>query len=237
MCSVAVIFFIGSCSGRESTLNEARNDVNGIVRVMKIVSTEEGKLSWKLDADSLISGLNDTNDVYGIYLEFFDEKGVSNSTISADSGKQAVSTQDMFASGDLVIDLYESGFRKWRIKADSVWQRQRIRRVDIYGMDLLMTDSAGKDVAVITADSGTYFLTTRDLRAKGSLVIKILSGGELSTDTLYYSESKGIFSTDGRVVYAERDNIMEGIGFESDRELKNIRVFNAVSGRIKTDEL
>lgn len=234
---LCILNAILSCSRENISEARSRTGVNGIVQGMTVVSTENGETSWILEADSLISGVLDTNDVYGIELSFFDERGCRSSLIIADSGKQVVTTQDMFASGGLLIDIFENGFRKWRISADSVWQRNRQRRIDIFRLDLHMSDSTGKEIAVISADSGSYFLFSKDLRARGNLVIRLASGGSLSTESLYYSEERKIFTTDGRIVYVERDNILEGVGFESDQEMKNIRVFNAVSGKIKTDDI
>ncbi|MBN1150308.1 LPS export ABC transporter periplasmic protein LptC [candidate division WOR-3 bacterium] len=228
---------MSSCSKDSISESNSRWGVNGTVIGMKISSSEKGMLSWTLESDSLVSWTDDTNDVYGIKLFFFDASGGLSSTIAADSGRQVVANGDLSASGDLLINIYENGFIKWRIDADSVWQKNRQRRIDIFELNMTVLDSTGKEIAFIKSDSGTYFLNSRDLRASGNLVVTLSSGANLTTDSLYYSEQSQTFNTNGRIVYVEKDNSIEGVGFECDKEMKNIRVFNAVSGKIKTDEI
>jgi len=241
---ISITLLIFSCSGKDSiTELESRKGVNGVLEDFSLYSTNFGLPSWLLKADSAISFLTDTNDVYGIDLTFYNEQSNISSTVEADSGKQVVRTRDLFASGNLIIRSYferineEEIQEEWNIIADSMWQRSRLNKIDIYTFRLILYDSTSKQVAEVIADSGSYFLYSKDLRAQGNLKIITSSGGILLTDTLYYNDEKDIFSTDKEVTYIEGDNILKGVGFESDPQLRNIVVHNAVRGTIVPEDL
>lgn len=242
--TISITILIFSCSGKDSiTESESRKGVSGVLEDFSLYSTNYGLPSWLLKADSAISLLTDTNDVYGIDLTFYNEQRNISTTVEADSGKQVVKTRDLFASGNLIIRSYFEKVtnnaiqEEWNIFADSMWQRSRLNKIDIYTFRLILYDSTSKQVAEVIADSGTYFLYSKDLRAQGNLKIITSSGGILLTDTLYYNNEEDIFSTDKEVTYIEGENILKGVGFESDPQLRNIVVHNAVRGTIVPEDI
>ncbi|KQC12412.1 MAG: hypothetical protein APR63_02745 [Desulfuromonas sp. SDB] len=235
-----ITVFIYSCSVEQGiSVSPSRRGLNGVIIGFRLFSTDSGVSSWLLVADSALSRLSDTNDVYGIQLTFYTEQGMKSSDIFADSGKQVVKTRDLFASGNLLIKSYpdQQDSNSWEIYGDSIWQRVRKNQIDIYNLRLLWFDSLGNEKAEIIADSGTYFVFSKDLRAQGNLSIHTSSGGILLTETLFYHQDRNMFATDLEVTYIEGDNILKGVGFESDPHMDNIRVFHAVRGTIVADEL
>lgn len=234
-----ILIVIISCSKPTAIKeDEIKEGIRSIIYDFYFISSESGNLSWVLKADSLIAKASDTNNVYGIKLNFYSDQEILSSDISSDFGKQVLRTNDLFASGNLIIHSYqEEDNSKWDIYAESLWQKTQQKKINLYSFTLFLFDSTLKKKAEIIGDSGTYFLQTLDLRVQGNLKIITASGGILLTDTLYFHKLQNIFSTDNDITYIEGDNIIKGRGFESDPDMENIKIFNAFSGTVFPDNL
>lgn len=99
-------------------------------------------------------------------------------------------------------------------------------RVDFY-------DDMGKHTSYLTADSGIVNDQTNDLEAIGNVYAHSDSGTSLWTQRLFWHDHTQKVTSDVFVRIVSPKETLEGIGFESDRDLSNYRIFN-VSGEAKT---
>ena len=99
-------------------------------------------------------------------------------------------------------------------------------RVDFY-------NDQGQHTSYLTADSGIVDNNTNDLEAIGNVYVHSDSGTSLWTQKLFWNDQTQKVTSDVFVKIVSPKETIEGIGFESDRDLTNYRIFN-VSGEAKT---
>ena len=99
-------------------------------------------------------------------------------------------------------------------------------RVDFY-------NDQGQHTSYLTADSGVVDNNTNNLEAIGNVYVHSDSGTSLWTQKLFWNNNTQKVTSDVYVKIVSTKETIEGIGFESDRDLTNYRIFN-VSGEAKT---
>lgn len=101
-------------------------------------------------------------------------------------------------------------------------------QVEFYAAD-------GSVSAVLTGDSARIDDRTRDMSAYGRVhVVSKTNGTVVDTDRLFWVETKRRLHSDShvRIVSPEKDEVLEGSGFESDETLRNYTIFK-VTGRTR----
>jgi|YelNatPaOPRAMG01_1025707.scaffolds.fasta_scaffold04377_17 Protein of unknown function (DUF1239). len=91
----------------------------------------------------------------------------------------------------------------------------------------------GKHTSFLTADSGVVNNRTNDLEAIGHVYAHSDSGTSLWTERLFWNNKSGKVTSDVFVRIVSPKESIQGVGFESDRDLRNYKIFN-VSGEAKT---
>ena len=66
--------------------------------------------------------------------------------------------------------------------------------------------------------------------ARGNVVVVSEDGRRLTTEELIYNQQKNQISSDSAFVLTETDRRLEGIGFRSDPNMKNIQILKGASG-------
>lgn len=94
-------------------------------------------------------------------------------------------------------------------------------------------DEQGKHTSFLTADSGIVNDRTNDLEAIGHVYAHSDSGTSLWTERLFWNNKIGKVTSNVFVRIVSPKEAIQGVGFESDRDLKNYKIFN-VSGEAKT---
>ncbi len=134
-----------------------------------------------------------------------------------------------------IIRLYETGLLQSVIDARYVavftLPARNFTRLDTLEADFY--DEEEEAVSHLSANSGEIY----DQEAEGKRRVKtwgdvLLVGREGQTvraDTLWWDEVRDRVHTDGPVEVTEEGDVLRGIGFESDTELTEMRIFN-VSG-------
>jgi LPS export ABC transporter protein LptC len=103
----------------------------------------------------------------------------------------------------------------------------RAVRVDFY-------DAQGKKTSELTAREGEIDQTTRNMIARGDVVLQTTEGTRMSTDQLQYLNQKQKVISD-RLVRVEREgDVLTGVGFESDPELKHFEFKRKVQAVVRT---
>lgn len=130
---------------------------------------------------------------------------------------------------------------------DSVGLRARVRvghaRRYLAAMETLLDGGVqveffapdGSVNAVLTGDSARIDDRTRDMSAYGRVhVVSRTNGTVVDTDRLFWGENRRRLHSDShvRIVSPERDEILEGSGFESDETLRNYTIYK-VTGRTR----
>lgn len=84
----------------------------------------------------------------------------------------------------------------------------------------------GDHTSKMTADNATINNLRDDLLARKNVVVVSDSGLTLLTELLKWDNERGIIFTEEFVTFITETDTLYGHGFESDRSLKNYRIFN-----------
>ena len=136
-------------------------------------------------------------------------------------------------SWNSTIQFSDSGITKGVLKAGHVLVFNNSNmtymgdsvRVDFY-------DDFGRHTSYLTADSGIVNNQTNDLEAIGNVYAHSDSGTSLWTEQLFWSNKIQKITSNVFVRIVSPKETLQGIGFESDRDLRNYKIFN-VSGEAK----
>jgi LPS export ABC transporter protein LptC len=81
---------------------------------------------------------------------------------------------------------------------------------------------AGTETSSLTSREGTYDWRTSDMEARGNVVVVTKDGRNLRTAQMRFNEARNEVSSDGEFVFDSPDRHIEGEGFTSDPEFKNV---------------
>ncbi|HUI28667.1 MAG TPA: LPS export ABC transporter periplasmic protein LptC [Candidatus Acidoferrales bacterium] len=96
-------------------------------------------------------------------------------------------------------------------------------------------DDRGVHTSYLTSDSGIVNDQTNDLEAIGNVYAHNDSGTTLWTQQLYWNNRTQKVTSDVFVRIVSPKETIQGIGMESDRDLRNYKIFN-VSGEAKSEK-
>ena len=136
-------------------------------------------------------------------------------------------------SWNSTIIFTDSGQTRGILKAGRVWvfNNENLTylgdsiRVDFF-------DDLGRHTSYLTADSGLVNNQTNDLEAIGNVYTHSDSGTSLWTQRLFWNNKTQKITSDVFVKIVSPKETLQGVGFESDRDLRNYKIFN-VSGEAK----
>jgi LPS export ABC transporter protein LptC len=92
------------------------------------------------------------------------------------------------------------------------------------GFKITQFDRNKKIISSITASYGKKYEKKELWEAKQNVVAVTEKGDSLKTELLYYDERKGIIYSDQFVKIIQKEQIITGIGFESDIQMKKWKI-------------
>ena len=117
------------------------------------------------------------------------DKGVSSLGAAADSADQV-----MFG---LRQRLTKEGVQQAYLKADSAFIYEASGRVDLRKVTVTFFSPEGVQQSVLTSQTGTYWMRTNQMSARGDVVVvRTSDGARLRTEFLQYDPNKNQVSTD-----------------------------------------
>jgi LPS export ABC transporter protein LptC len=90
--------------------------------------------------------------------------------------------------------------------------------------------NTGQQNAVLTSKDGTYLPNEAWMEARKNVVVVTVDGRRLETSQLHYNQAANQISSDSAFVLTEPTRRLEGVGFESDPDLKNLHVRRVKTG-------
>lgn len=136
---------------------------------------------------------------------------------------------------DFAITETDEGHVEWKLYARyaAVYNARnqvqaRAVRVDFFGED-------GARTSVLTAREGEINQRTRDMTARGDVVLETTSGTRLSGEVLsFLNREQRIVVPSNELVRVERDgDVLTGYGFESDPELRHYEFKRQVRATVR----
>jgi LPS export ABC transporter protein LptC len=126
--------------------------------------------------------------------------------------------------------LTDKGLSRAQMQGDTLYFFDDNSRIESENPHMTFFTATGAKDAVLTSRHGTSNTRTNNMVARGNVVVVSEDGRRLTTEELIYNQQKNEISSDSAFVLTEPDRRLEGIGFRSDPNMKNIQILKGVSG-------
>ncbi len=128
------------------------------------------------------------------------------------------------------FNLTDKGLERAQLQADTAYFFEDNTRIELEPVHTTFYTATGAKDAVLTSQRGTYNSRTSNMVARKNVVVVSEDGRRLTTPELIYNQQRNEISSDSAFVMTEPNRRLEGIGFRSDPNMKNIRILKGASG-------
>jgi LPS export ABC transporter protein LptC len=128
------------------------------------------------------------------------------------------------------FNLTDQGLQRAHVDADTAYFFDDNNRMELQGVHATFFTVTGAKDAVLTSRHGTTNTRTNNMIARKNVVVVSEDGRRLTTEELIYNQGRNEISSDSAFVMTEPNRRIEGIGFRSDPNMKNIKILNGASG-------
>jgi LPS export ABC transporter protein LptC len=148
--------------------------------------------------------------------------------VACKSGTPVTATQAALDSADQVLIgmthyVTENGVQRARVRADTAYFFSGTQQAELRNVHVTFYDVLGRPTSTLTAREGTHHWRSGDMEARGGVVVvRDKDGGTMRTEVLYYKQARNEVSSDKPFVFDAPDRHIEGEGFTSDPEFKDI---------------
>lgn len=161
--------------------------------------------------------------------------GVSASACDTKTQPPVASASPLADSADQVIyglrfNLTDRGVDRAHLQADTAYFFDENTRIELEPVHTTFYTATGARDAVLTSKRGTYNSRTSNMVARENVLVVTEDGRRLTTPELTYNQQRNEISSDSAFVMTEPDRRLEGIGFRSDPNMKNIQILQSASG-------
>jgi LPS export ABC transporter protein LptC len=116
----------------------------------------------------------------------------------------------------------KDGVQRARVRADTAYFYSAAQTAALRIVHITFYNVAGAETSTLTSREGTYHWRTGDMEADRNVVVLTTDGRTLRTDELHYDQSKNQVTADGPFVFDGPNRHVEGEGFTSDPDFKNV---------------
>lgn len=128
------------------------------------------------------------------------------------------------------FNLTDAGIFRAHLVADTGIFLNSNTRVELINVHTTFYNTSGAQDAVLTSKFGTYRTQSGQMTARGAVNIVSEDGKTLNSEHVAFDQRRNEIWSDSAFVVTEPGRRLEGIGFVSDPNLKNVRVLKATSG-------
>jgi LPS export ABC transporter protein LptC len=128
------------------------------------------------------------------------------------------------------FNLTDKGLLRAQMQGDTLYFFDDNTRIESENPHITFFTATGAKDAVLTARHGTSNTRTNNMIARHNVVVVSEDGRRLTTEELIYNQGRNEISSDSAFVLTEPDRRLEGIGFRSDPNMKNIQILRGASG-------
>lgn len=139
------------------------------------------------------------------------------------SSNQAADTANQILF-DLQHYVTELGVRRSLVEADTAYMYDPTQTAELKILTVTFYDMNGSVSSVLTSNEGTYHWQNGGMTARGNVVGKAPDGRTLRTSVLVYEPMSKRISSDQHFTFDRGADHLEGEGFTSDVDFKNVIV-------------
>lgn len=134
---------------------------------------------------------------------------------AADTADQVLIDMSHYITGDGVV--------RARVRADSAFFYQNSQTAELRNVHITFYDKDGNESSTLTAREGTYHWNTGDMEGRGNVVVVGAGDGRtLRSEVMVYRQANNQVSSDLPFVFNGPGRHVEGDGFTSDPEFRNV---------------
>jgi LPS export ABC transporter protein LptC len=147
------------------------------------------------------------------------------------------STNPIADSADQVIWgarqlLTNGGVLRADLHADTAFFFNDGTRIELRSVNTTFFATNGAKNGTLTSREGTYNTQIGQMSARKNVVVVSEDGRRLTTPELRYSEQTNLISSDSSFVATQGGRRLEGVGFETDPDMNNVRCKAACRGEL-----
>jgi LPS export ABC transporter protein LptC len=130
-------------------------------------------------------------------------------------------------SADQILEGMEhlittDGVRRTKVLADTAYLYEATNLARLKGVKVTFFDANGNETSTVTSDSGLYHMRDGSMSAWGHVVATTPDNRRLRSAELKYDSRSRQISSDKPFVYDRADQHLEGNGFTSDPDFRNV---------------
>ena len=126
------------------------------------------------------------------------------------------------------------GAVQWKMYARSASTYRARNTVLARGLRIDFFDEKGERASTLTSREGEMNDLSRDMTARGAVVIQTTEGTRMTTDQLQFRNKQQRIQTESFVRVDRRGDVLTGWGFESDPQLKDFQFKREVKATVHT---
>ena len=135
---------------------------------------------------------------------------------------------------DFALTETNSGAVEWKLYAQKAEMYDVKNTITATGVRVNFFDDKGKQSSQLTSREGEINQVTRDMTARGNVVILNSDGTRMSTQSLTFLNREQKIVSDELVRVEQKGNVLQGVGFESDPNLKHYKFRAQVAGTVRS---
>jgi LPS export ABC transporter protein LptC len=131
------------------------------------------------------------------------------------------------------FNLTDKGLERAQLESDTAYFFEDNTRIELEKVHTTFFTATGAKNAVLTSERGRFNSRTNNMVARKNVVVVSEDGRRLTTPELNYNQQTNQISSDSAFVMTEPNRRLEGVGFRSDPDMKNIQILKGASGMAK----
>jgi LPS export ABC transporter protein LptC len=128
------------------------------------------------------------------------------------------------------FNLTDKGLQRAQLESDTAYFFEDNTRIELEKVHTTFFTATGAKNAVLTSERGRFNSRTNNMVARKNVVVVSEDGRRLTTPELTYNQQTNQISSDSAFVMTEPNRRLEGVGFRSDPDMKNIQILKGASG-------
>ena len=148
--------------------------------------------------------------------------------VSCSAGVKPTATTTVADTADQVLIgmthyVTASGVQRARVRADTAYFFNQTQVAELRAVHVTFYDALGNETSTMTAREGTFHWRSGDMEGRGNVVVIGKSDGRtLRTEVMRYSQARNEVTSDKPFVFDGPGRHIEGDGFTSDPDFKNV---------------
>lgn len=128
--------------------------------------------------------------------------------------------------------ITDRGVLRAELDADTAFVFSEGTRIELRRVNTTFFNGTGSKNATLTSREGTYNTQIGQMEARKNVVVVSVDGRRLTTEQLRFSEQANLITSDSAFTATQGARTLQGVGFESDPDMINVRCRAACRGEM-----